>query len=164
MAAVRHGAGAPNSAMFISPAKIEAGEASESTYRFSTKETNKLADPAPLAMGGFATSLITLSFAMMNFRDVTAQNLNVGNLCFVASIGLLISAQWEMVRGNTFSYTVLSAYGLFYGGYGMLLLPALGASQPYGGTTSAQYNNAFGFYILSQLRETYHVNRTKYGH
>lgn len=49
---------------------------------------------------------------MMNFRGVTAQTLNFGNLCFVASFGLLISAQWEMVRGNTFSYTVLSAYGM----------------------------------------------------
>jgi succinate-acetate transporter protein len=63
-------------------------------------------------MGGFATSLITVSFAMMNFRDVSVQTVNIGNLCFVASVGLLISAQWEMVRGNTFSYTVLSAYGM----------------------------------------------------
>ena len=69
-------------------------------------------EQAPLAMGGLATFLITVCLAMMNFREVTVQTLNVGNLCFAASVGLLISAQWEMVRGNTFSYTVLSAYGM----------------------------------------------------
>lgn len=61
-------------------------------------------------MGGFATSIVTVSLAMMGFRGVTNQTVFVGDLCFAASIALLISAQWEMVRGNTFSYTVLSAY------------------------------------------------------
>ncbi|KAH6689575.1 hypothetical protein F5X68DRAFT_268024 [Plectosphaerella plurivora] len=83
-------------------------------------------------MCGFATSLITVSFGMMNFRGVTDQTINVGNLCFVACIGLLVSAQWEMVCRNTFSYTVLSAYGTsdFYGGYGVLMLPTLNIAQP----------------------------------
>lgn len=74
-------------------------------------------------MGGFATTLITVSFAMMNLRDVSVQTLNIGNLCFVASVGLLISAQWEMARGNTFSYTTLSAYGI------STLLPSVYRSQ-----------------------------------
>ncbi|KAM0716499.1 hypothetical protein Q7P37_007944 [Cladosporium fusiforme] len=128
--------------------RLEAGELCMSQEQSLTKAVDRLADPAPLAMGGFATSLITVSFAMMNFRDVTVQTLNIGNLCFVASIGLLISAQWEMVRGNTFSYTVLSAYGLFYGGYGFLLIPTLEVAQTYGGSATPQYNNAFGLYVL----------------
>lgn len=65
-------------------------------------------------MGGFATSLLTVSLAMMGFRGVSNQTVFVGDLCFVACIALLISAQWEMVRGNTFSYTVLSAFGMFH--------------------------------------------------
>lgn len=62
-------------------------------------------------MGGFATTLLSVSLAMMDFRGVSKQNMFVGDLCFVTFFGLLISAQWEMVRGKTFSYTVLSAYG-----------------------------------------------------
>lgn len=62
-------------------------------------------------MGGFATTLLSVSLAMMNFRGVTVQTMFVGDLCFVACIGLLISAQWSMVRGDTFSYTVLTAFG-----------------------------------------------------
>lgn len=66
----------------------------------------------PLAMGGFATTLLSVSLAMMGFRGVSVQTVFIGDLCFVACIGLLISAQWEIVKGNTFAYTVLTAYGM----------------------------------------------------
>ncbi|KAH7376948.1 GPR1/FUN34/yaaH family-domain-containing protein [Plectosphaerella cucumerina] len=98
-------------------------------------------------MGGFATTLLSVSLAMLNFRGVAIQTMFVGNLCFVACIGLLISAQWSMVKGDTFSYTVLSAFGLFYGGYGALMVPSLGVAESYGGYTP-QFYNAFGFFIL----------------
>ncbi|RBQ93918.1 hypothetical protein VDGD_03082 [Verticillium dahliae] len=71
----------------------------------------------------------------------------VGNLCFIAGVGLLVSAQWEMVRGNTFAYTVLSSFGLYYAGYGVLLMPGMGIIEAYGGYT-AEYYNAFGLYLL----------------
>ncbi|CAI7662236.1 unnamed protein product [Penicillium palitans] len=106
-----------------------------------------LANPAPLAMGGFATTLLSVSLAMMNFRGVYTQTIFMGDLCFVAGIGMLISAQWEMARGNTFSYTVLSAYAFFYGGYGVIMIPALGIVDAYGGYTP-EYHNALGFFVL----------------
>ena len=77
----------------------------------STYIGDRIGNPAPLAMGGFATTLMSVSMAMMKFRDVTSQVIFVGDLCFVACFALLISAQWAMVKGDTFSYTVLSAYG-----------------------------------------------------
>ncbi|KAJ5161760.1 hypothetical protein N7492_007152 [Penicillium capsulatum] len=98
-------------------------------------------------MGGFATTLLSVSLAMMDFRGVSKQNIFVGDLCFVAFLGLLISAQWEMVRGNTFSYTVLSAYAFFYGGYGAAMTPALGIIDAYGGQTP-EYHNALGLNIV----------------
>lgn len=64
-------------------------------------------------MGGFATTLTSVSLVMMQARGVTNQTVLVADLCFVACVALLISAQWDMVRGQTFSYTVLSAYGTF---------------------------------------------------
>lgn len=44
--------------------------------------------------------------------------------------------------------------GLFYGGYGVLMFPTLNIAQPYGGTGTPHYNNAFGFYILSESPQT----------
>jgi succinate-acetate transporter protein len=48
---------------------------------------------------------------MIGFRGVTNQTVFIGNFCLLAGLGLFISAQWEMVRGNTFAYTVLAAFG-----------------------------------------------------
>ncbi|KAJ6109349.1 hypothetical protein N7486_001583 [Penicillium sp. IBT 16267x] len=118
-----------------------------------------LANPSPLGFGAFATTLMTLSLSLMGFRGVSNQTVFIGNLCFLAGIGLLISAQWEMVRGNTFAYTVLAAFGkpyrhlhieqggFYYGGYGVMLMPSLGVIQAYGGET-AEYHNAFACYQL----------------
>ncbi|RAH77868.1 hypothetical protein BO86DRAFT_203700 [Aspergillus japonicus CBS 114.51] len=105
-----------------------------------------LANPGPLGFGAFATTLMTLSFSMMGFRSVSNQTVFIANLCFLAGIGLLISAQWEMVKGNTFAYTVLGAFAFYYGGYGVLLMPPLGIVDSYGGKT-AEYYNAFGLYL-----------------
>ncbi|KAL7917886.1 GPR1/FUN34/yaaH family domain-containing protein [Trichoderma austrokoningii] len=106
-----------------------------------------LANPSPLGYGGFATTLMTLSLSGMGFRSISNQSVFVANLCFLAGVGLLVSAQWEMVRGNTFDYTVLGAFALYYGGYGVLLLPSSGVLESYGGQT-ADYHNAFGIYLL----------------
>ncbi|RAH46254.1 uncharacterized protein BO95DRAFT_362091 [Aspergillus brunneoviolaceus CBS 621.78] len=100
----------------------------------------------PLGFGAFATTLMTLSFSMMGFRSVSNQTVFIANLCFLAGIGLLISAQWEMMKGNTFAYTVLGAFAFYYGGYGVLLMPPLGIVDSYGGKTT-EYYNAFGLYL-----------------
>lgn len=34
------------------------------------------------------------------------------NILIVAGIGMVISAQWELVLGNSFGYTCLSAFGM----------------------------------------------------
>ncbi|KAF5647129.1 GPR1 FUN34 yaaH [Fusarium sp. NRRL 52700] len=109
---------------------------------------DRIGNPAPLAMGGFATTLLSVSLAMMEFRGISLQTQFIGDLCFVACIGLLISAQWSMLKGDTFSYTVLTAFALFYGGYGATLLPSWGIIDAYGGVDTPQYNNAFGFFVL----------------
>ena len=61
---------------------------------------------------------------------------------------MLISAQWELVRGNTYAYTVLSAFGLFYGGFGAIVTPLFGVAESYIGK-EAEYNNALGFFVIS---------------
>ena len=63
---------------------------------------------------------------------------------------MVISAQWELVRGNTYAYTVLSAFGFFYGGFGAIITPLFGVTASYGLDTT-EYNNALGFFVLSEL-------------
>lgn len=60
---------------------------------------------------------------------------------------MVVSAQWELIRKNSYGYTVLSAFGLFYAGFGALDIPFLGISAAYGDDT-VSYNNALGFFVL----------------
>ncbi|KAL8666772.1 MAG: hypothetical protein Q9202_001310 [Teloschistes flavicans] len=66
---------------------------------------------------------------------------------------MVISAQWELVLGNTYAYTVLSAFGFFYGGFGAIITPFFGVTASYGSDT-AQYNNALGFFVLASYFAT----------
>ena len=47
----------------------------------------------------------------MRVRGVENESMFIANLLLLAGLGLIISAQWEIARGDTFSYTVLSAFG-----------------------------------------------------
>lgn len=82
------------------------------------------------------------SFYMPNQRAILTEHGSLG-------IGMVISAQWELVLGNTYAHTVLSAFGFFYGGFGAIITPLFGVTASYG-TDTAEYNNALGFFVLSQ--------------
>jgi hypothetical protein len=111
----------------------------------------QLGSPTALAIGAFATTLTTLSFALMGWRDLSVTTAFIGNFFGVAGIGMVISAQWEIVLGNTYAYTVLSAFGLFYLGFGVIITPFFGVAEAYGGADTIGYNNALGFFVLSMF-------------
>lgn len=47
-------------------------------------------------------------------------------------------------------YTVLSAFGLFYAGFGFISTPVFGIAAAYEGRP-AEYNNALGLFVTSGL-------------
>ncbi|KAJ3957190.1 hypothetical protein N0V92_006265, partial [Colletotrichum tropicale] len=100
-----------------------------------------------LPIGAFSTTLTTLSLSLMEWRGVTTTNVYIANFFFLAAFGLLISAQWELTGGNGFGYSVFSAFGLFYAGYGAILTPSFGVAAAYGDDTK-QLNNALGLFMI----------------
>ncbi|KAF2034776.1 hypothetical protein EK21DRAFT_55766 [Setomelanomma holmii] len=100
-----------------------------------------------LPIGVFAVTLTTLSLSLMEWRGVTTNNVFVANFFFAAAFGLVVTAQWELSIGNGFAYTVFSAFGLFYAGYGAILTPAFGVIETYGSKTK-ELNNALGFFMI----------------
>ncbi|KAL1794435.1 hypothetical protein ACET3X_007856 [Alternaria dauci] len=100
-----------------------------------------------LPIGVFATTLTTLSLCLMEWRGVTTANVFIANFFFAAAFGLVVTAQWELSVGNGFGYTVFSAFGLFYAGYGAILTPAFGVEAAYGDNVE-EYNNALGFFMI----------------
>ncbi|GIZ38406.1 hypothetical protein CKM354_000182300 [Cercospora kikuchii] len=109
---------------------------------------SQIGSPTALAVGAFATTLTTLSLSLMGWRGVGVTNAFIGNFFGVAGIGMFVSANWELVLGNTYSYTVLAAFGLFYAGFGFIITPYFGVAESYGGSDTAEYNNALGFWVL----------------
>jgi len=106
-----------------------------------------LGSPTAFAIGAFATTLTALSFALMEFRGLSVSNAFIGDFFFLAGIGMVISAQWELVLGNSFIYTVFSAFGFFYAGFGAIITTSFGVAAAYG-TNTAEYDNALGFWVL----------------
>ncbi|KAK4693113.1 uncharacterized protein P7C71_g4223, partial [Lecanoromycetidae sp. Uapishka_2] len=135
---------------------LTAGEMSTSSSQSGTNHLvpvpvtlkAQLGSPTALAIGAFSTTLTTLALSLMEWRGVTITNVYIGDFLFVAGIGMVISAQWELVLGNTYAYTVLSAFGFFYGGFGAIITPLFGVTASYG-TDTPEYNNAVGFFVLS---------------
>ncbi|KAH8426515.1 uncharacterized protein LDX57_004250 [Aspergillus melleus] len=113
----------------------------------TTEAPRSLGAGSALALGAFGTTLTTLSLSLMEWRGVTTANVFVGNFFFISAFGLVVTAQWELSVGNGFAYTVFSAFGLFYAGYGAILTPAFGVLDSYNGDTT-QYNNALGFFMI----------------
>lgn len=110
----------------------------------------QLGSPTALAIGAFATTLTTLSLALMGFRGVSVTNAFIGDFFGVAGIGMVVAAQWEILLGNTYAFTVLSAFGLFYAGFGFIITPSFGVAASYpGGANDPEYLNAVGFFVLS---------------
>ena len=89
----------------------------------------------------------------MNWGGMSTTNVFIGNFFFVAGIGMVISAQWELVLGNSYGYTVLSVFGFFYGGFGSIITPASGVRAAYGDNITA-YNNALGYFVLSKYQNS----------
>lgn len=63
----------------------------------------QLGTPTALAIGAFATTLTTLSFALMGWRGVTVTNAFIGDFFGVAGVGmlmcvLLLSALQQLLR------------------------------------------------------------------
>lgn len=59
----------------------------------------------------------------------------------------MISAQWLLALGNTYAYTVLFAFAMFYAGFGAIITPAFGVKESYGDDLVSYYN-ALGFWVL----------------
>ncbi|KAL2003840.1 hypothetical protein VTN02DRAFT_2057 [Thermoascus thermophilus] len=123
------------------------GQAGLPVVTVPTSVASGLGTPTALGIGAFATTLTTLSLSLMEWRGVDVKNVFIANFFFLAAVGMVITAQWELVRGNSFAYVSLSAFGLFYGGYGAIVTPAFGVEAMFEGKME-QYYNAMGFFMV----------------
>jgi succinate-acetate transporter protein len=86
----------------------------------------RLANPAPLGLLSFATSIFLISILGVNARGITTPNVLVGVLMFFGGVCQFISGIMEFVAGNTFGATVFPSYAAFNFSYAMIFIPGTG--------------------------------------
>jgi succinate-acetate transporter protein len=125
-------------------------------------------------MGAFAIAFTTLSMSLMEWRGAAITNAYIGNCFFTAGLGLVLVAQWELVRGNSFGHTVFGGFGehpvlsscnimhqpesnlslshpgLFNLAFGAINAPAFGVADAFKDDPAA-LNNAIGYFLLGKF-------------
>ncbi|KAF3401977.1 Protein alcS [Penicillium rolfsii] len=132
-------------------------EGAQLSYQISPQHRNskeqilqpvpQIGSPTALGMGAFAIAFTTLSMSLMEWRGAAITNAYIGNCFFTAGMGLVLVAQWELVRGNSFGHTVFGGFGLFNLAFGAINAPAFGVADAFK-DDSAAFNNAVGYFLL----------------
>ena len=86
-----------------SPAHLEAQGNSDSSQPGMPIYHRRLANPAPLGLLSFATSVFLLSLAGMGTRGVEAPNIIITSMIFFGGICQYIAGIMAFVTGNTVS-------------------------------------------------------------
>ncbi|KAI0006636.1 GPR1/FUN34/yaaH family-domain-containing protein [Xylariaceae sp. FL0662B] len=89
------------------------------------------ANPAPLGLLSFATSIFMISLLELEPRGVKVPNIVVPNMVFFGGAAQTISGIMEFVAGNTFGATVFTAYAAFNLAYALIYLPGSGIITAY---------------------------------
>jgi hypothetical protein len=74
----------------------------------------KVADPGPLGLAGFAMTTFCLSTANANLWKGAGVAAALSLAFFYGGIAQLLAGMWEFVRKNTFAALAFSSYGAFW--------------------------------------------------
>ncbi len=108
---------------------------------------NKIANPGPLGLCGFALTTFVLS--CVNAGIIGKEKggavdvlVVVGLAVFYGGIAQFAAGMWEFRTGNTFGATAFTSYGAFWLSFAALIIPGFGAAAALGSGT------AVGLYLL----------------
>ncbi|OAA61920.1 GPR1/FUN34/yaaH [Niveomyces insectorum RCEF 264] len=90
-----------------------------------------LANPAPLGLTAFATSIFLMSLTNLHPRGVAEGNIIVSTMIFFGGLCQYIAGIMEFVTGNTFGATVFSSYAGFNVAYALIFIPGTGILAAY---------------------------------
>ncbi|MBW4079267.1 MAG: acetate uptake transporter, partial [Acidobacteria bacterium] len=86
----------------------------------------KIADPGPLGLAGFAMTTFCLSTANANLWKGAGLTAALALAVIYGGFAQLLAGMWEFVRKNTFGALAFTSYGAFWIGlYILLKVPAV---------------------------------------
>ncbi|KAK4703235.1 uncharacterized protein P7C70_g2982, partial [Phenoliferia sp. Uapishka_3] len=121
-----------------------------------------------IGLAAHAVTLMLLATQFMGWRGVNSPQVYVGNLWFFAGLYMFTTAQWCLIKGETFAYLVFGVFSGFYLSFAAVLTPAFGVAAAYmgeAGTSSSGaaelqslaifllvWNGAFTIIFIASLR------------
>ncbi|ODV88505.1 hypothetical protein CANCADRAFT_57686 [Tortispora caseinolytica NRRL Y-17796] len=117
---------------------------------------HKLGVPTGLAILLYTLNFFFMSFVLLGWRNAGADGAAmVGTFPAVGIAGIIV-AIFELILGNSFIFTVLMAYGVFFLAFSSTLIPWFGAKaaysavgDPIAGGTSEQYIATCAMYFIA---------------
>lgn len=96
------------------------------------------ANPAPLGLTAFATSIFLISLMGLDPRGVNQPNIIVSTMIMFGGLCQYIAGIMEFVAGNTFGATVFSAFAGFNVAYALIFIPGTGILAAYADPTTGE--------------------------
>jgi uncharacterized protein len=85
---------------------------------------DRIADPGPLGLAGFAGTTFFLSVVNTNLLPAGVTAGVLGLAFFYGGLAQLLAGMWEFTKGNTFGAVAFSSYGAFWLSYWYLVTSA----------------------------------------
>jgi len=76
--------------------------------------SERTANPAPLGLMGFGMTTVLLNLVNVELLDVSSAAMIFSMGIFYGGVAQILAGMWEMKKGNTFSATAFSSFGLFW--------------------------------------------------
>jgi succinate-acetate transporter protein len=124
---------------------------------------DKLANPAPLGLAGFALTTFVLSMYNAKLLPVGGAGIVVPLAFVYGGLAQMVAGVWEMKAGNTFGYTAFFTYGSFWVAYSLLLtllgagLVSIGAGSSASGAVGI-FLAMFGIFTFYMWIATFRLN------
>ncbi|KAL1895474.1 hypothetical protein Sste5346_005282 [Sporothrix stenoceras] len=93
----------------------------------------------------YAVANTMIALHLMQVRGIQHSNVLVGVLWFVGGFGSWLVCVLELLKGNTFAYTVFGSFAGYYFAYAATLTPAFQIAAGYSSTE--EYNNSLGVFF-----------------
>ncbi|ODV88506.1 hypothetical protein CANCADRAFT_3147 [Tortispora caseinolytica NRRL Y-17796] len=110
---------------------------------------HKLGVPTGLAILLYTLNFFYISFFLMGWRGAGGGGAAmVGTFISVGFVGIIV-AIFELILGNSFIFTVLTAYAVFYLSYASTIIPWFGAKAAYSSTGNAIEGGSSESYLVT---------------
>ncbi|BFZ61981.1 hypothetical protein YB2330_003060 [Saitoella coloradoensis] len=117
------------------------------------KMLSRIGNPTPLGLVSFSATLGAASWAIMGWQGTSGATMQAlaGEFLFFPGLCLIICAQWELILGNSFAFTVFGAFGAYWIALGYILVPGYNVAGSYvtNGVASPELNKLLGFFQAS---------------